>query len=163
MIDPKVFLETIIRPVLKASGTYSEAAEEMMLGTVAHESLMGTFSIQQGISEDRAAQGFFQIEEFTHADIWETYLSRKPEFSAYANELVKMCPGAVKLLQQNPMYSCFIARMKYWRSPEPMPAAGDLEGQAEYWFTHYNGSPENERAAKVANYIRDYKRLVLGE
>ncbi len=163
MINAQMFRETVIRPVLQASGTYSEAAEELMLGTMAHESDMGTYSIQQGIDEDRAAQGFFQVEKFTEADIWDTYLSRKPKFSAYAYELIKMCPGAVNLLRQNPLYNCFIARMKYWRSPSALPAVGDIKGQAEYWFKYYNGSPEDEREQKVAEYIRDYNQFVKGE
>lgn len=163
MIDPEVFRLTIIRPVLLASGTHSEAAEEMMLAIVAHESDMGTYSKQYGVPDSIGAQGFFQVERITEADIWDTYLSRKPKFEAYAKELIKLCPGAVNLLQQNPMYSCFIARMKLWRSPKALPAANDISGLAHYWFDHYNGSPEDEREQKVAEFIRDYKQFVLGE
>ncbi|MEY8240053.1 MAG: hypothetical protein RPT25_06890 [Cycloclasticus sp.] len=163
MISAQIFRETIVRPVLQASGTYSEAAEELMMGTVAHESDMGTYSVQQGIDADRAAQGFFQVERFTEADIWETYLNRKPRFKSYAMALIKLCPCANELLRENPLYSCFIARMKYWRSPAVLPAADDIQGLAEYWFDHYNGSPDNEREQKVAEFIRDYELFVQGE
>lgn len=160
MIDPNVFRETIIRPVLLASNTHSPSAEEMLLAIVAHESDMGRYSVQVGIDADRAAQGFFMVEKPTEQDAWKTYLERKPRFKAYALELLKLCPGAVEPLRENPLYACFIARMKLWRTPAPLPAADDITGIAHYWFDHYNGSPENEREAKVAEFIRDYKLFV---
>lgn len=160
MISPDVFRETIIKPVLLASGTHSEAAEQLLLAIVAHESDMGTYSKQFGIAEEHAAQGFFMVEKPTEADTWETYLNRKPKFKAFAMELLKLCPNAREPLRENPLYACFIARMKLWRNPAPLPAAGDLEGMAHYWFDHYNGSPEDEREQKVAEFIRDYEHFI---
>lgn len=163
MIDPKIFREAVIRPVLLGSGTHSKNAEEMMLAIAAHESDMGRFSVQTGITPERAAQGFFMVEKPTEADIWERYLERKPEFKAYAMELIKLCPGAKSLLRENPLYACFMARMKLWMVPKPLPSFDDIEAIAHYWFDYYNGSPEGERAQKVAEFIRDYKLFVKGE
>ena len=160
MINPTLFRETIIRPVLLASNTHSPAAEEMLLAIVAHESDMGRYSVQFGIDADRAAQGFFMVEKPTEADMWETYLYRKPTFRAFALELLKLCPNAVEPLRENPLYACFIARMKLWRVKAALPAANDITAIAHYWFDHYNGSPEDEREAKVVEFIRDYKLFV---
>ncbi len=160
LINPTVFRETIIRPVLQVTNTYSLAAEEMMLAIVAHESDMGRYAVQFGIEESRAAQGFFMVEKPTEADIWQTYLERKPNFKADALELLKLCPNAKEPLRENPLYACFIARMKLWRTPAPLPAADDITAIAHYWFDHYNGSPEDEREAKVEEFIRDYKLFV---
>lgn len=162
MINPDVFRQTVIRPVLMASATHSAAAEELMLAIVAHESDMGTYSRQEGIDDAIGAQGFFQVERTTEADIWDTYLNRKPMFKDYAMELIKLCPGTKNLLRENPLYSCFIARMKLWRNPAPLPAAHDINGLAAYWFDHYNGSPEDEREQKIAEFIRDYNHFVKG-
>lgn len=160
MIDPNTFRETIIRPVLLSSNTHSLAAEEMLLAIAAHESDMGRYSVQVGIDADRAAQGFFMIEKPTEVDTWTTYLGRKPRFKAYALELLKLCPGAKEPLRENPLYACFIARMKLWRVKAALPAADDITAIAHYWFDHYNCSPEDEREAKVAEFIRDYKLFV---
>lgn len=163
MIGPAVFREAIIRPVLQMSNTWSEAAEELMMAIVAHESDMGTYSIQQGISVERAAQGFFMVEKPTEADIWDTYFNRRTDFKEVALELLKLCPNAAEPLRENPCYACFMARMKLWRTPAPLPPADDLNGLAHYWFDHYNGSPENEREQKVAEFIRDYKHFIENE
>ena len=160
MINSEFFRLSIIRPVLLATNTHSEAAEEMMLAIVAHESDMGRYDVQVGIDAARAAQGFFMVEKPTEADIWQTYLERKPNFKADALELLKLCPGAKEPLRENPLYACFIARMKLWRSPSALPDADDITAIAHYWFDHYNGSPEDEREAKVAEFIRDYKLFV---
>jgi len=163
VIDPKIFRETVIRPVLLASGTHSEAAEEMLLAIAAHESDMGTYSKQVGIDDARAAQGFFMVEKPTEADIWDTYLIRKDSFRRFALELLKLCPNAQEPLRENPMYAAFMARMKLWREPKKLPPASDIVAMAHYWFDHYNGSPENEREQKVAEFISDYNHFVKGE
>lgn len=160
MIDTEIVRTGLIRPVLILSGTHSEDAEEMMLAIMAHESRMGTYSKQFGVSDQIAAQGFFQVERPTERDIWDTYLSRKPEFKRIASELLKLCPEVGEPLQQNPYYNCFMARMKLWRSPEKLPSRKDVEAMAHYWFDHYNGSPEDERAHKVQNFIHDYQDFV---
>jgi len=160
VIDANFFLQVVIRPVLLATGTHSADAERLLLAIVAHESDMGRYSIQQGISESRAAQGFFMVEKPTEADIWETYLSRKPTFHGHAIEFLKLCPNATEPLRQNPFYACFMARMKLWREPTSIPKDATIEQLAEYWFDFYNGSPESERAQKVAEFINDYKTFV---
>ncbi len=163
LINSTLFRLTVIRPVLIASGTYSEDAEEMLLAIVAHESDMGRYSVQQGISPDKAAQGFFMVEKPTEDDIWSTYLNRKHSFAKFAHELLKLCPNSKEALRENPFYACFMARMKLWRQPKPLPDKNNIELMAHYWFDYYNGSPELERDKKVAEFISDYNLFIKSE
>ena len=61
----------IIIPTLQFIGLYSESAVNLLLGTAAQESHMGTYLTQiKG-----PALSIYQIEPKTHADIWKNYLS----------------------------------------------------------------------------------------
>jgi len=31
-----------------------------------------------------------------------------------------------------------VCRLCYYRKPDPLPKAGDIEGQAAFWTQHYN-------------------------
>lgn len=60
-------------------------------------------------------------------------------------------------LVTNLAYAAALCRAHYFRRPEPLPAAGDVEGQAAYWKRHYNtrfgkGTPDQ--------YVRDWRELV---
>ena len=40
-------------------------------------------------------------------------------------------------LSINLMYGAAVCRLCYYRQPEALPEAGDLEGQAAFWKQHY--------------------------
>ena len=54
-------------------------------------------------------------------------------------------------------YSVAMARLKYWRDPEPLPQAGDIEGLAHYWKDHYNS---HLGKGTVEEFIENYQRFV---
>ena len=41
-------------------------------------------------------------------------------------------------LATNLMYGAAVCRLCYYRKPDALPAAGDIEGQAAFWKQHYN-------------------------
>ena len=41
-------------------------------------------------------------------------------------------------LATNPMYGAAVCRQCYYRKPDALPAAGDIEGHANFWKKHYN-------------------------
>ena len=41
-------------------------------------------------------------------------------------------------LATNLMYGAAVCRLCYYRQPEALPEAGDIEGQAAFWKQHYN-------------------------
>ena len=57
-------------------------------------------------------------------------------------------------LSGNLLYACAMARLVYARHPDPLPAAGDLEAQAELYKRVYNTAGG---AATTAEYVANYK------
>jgi len=134
----------IIRPTLLVLGLHSPEAEELMIGTCAHESLGGTYLKQvSGI-----ALGAWQMEPSTHNDIWKSYL---PNQTFIVNKLIDYCKlrdslgrdALTGLSRPDPnmmiyhlRYACAMARIHYHRKPEPIPK--DLDAQALYYKLYWN-------------------------
>ena len=93
------------------------------------------------------AAGFWQMEwglaTTTYEDCWTNFLNF-PANRAVASAVlafggcVSQPPGS--LMQTNMLFACAMARIKYWRSPLPLPAASDAAGMAGYWKDVYNSS-----------------------
>lgn len=144
------FLEYIIRPTLKRLdfGRNDEAVENLLLGTAIVES--------QGLTYLHQIKGpalsLYQIEPETHEDIWNNYLSYRPDLASkvrsFASQrwFTESNAAMNQELITNLAYSTVIARVHYMRVPEKIP--NDLQGQAAYWKTHYNtangkGNPDH--------------------
>ena len=41
-------------------------------------------------------------------------------------------------LDTNLMYGAAVCRLCYYPKPDPLPEAGDVEGQGKFWKKHYN-------------------------
>ena len=41
-------------------------------------------------------------------------------------------------LAANLLYGLAVCRVIYYRRPEPLPEAGDIEGQGAFWKQHHN-------------------------
>ena len=144
----------VVRPTLKHLGMWSEAAEELMMGTLAQESAMGKFYKQIG---GGPAVGFFQVEPNTEEDVWETFLQYQSDTRTKITELVNLCPGTDDPLMSNPAYTCAIARCVYYRQAEALPAADDTAGLAAYWKKYYNTV---HGKGTVTEFIHNYKKMV---
>lgn len=144
MIFPDHLRELLIRPVLQPVGLWSEAAENLLLGTMAAESL-GVYLTQIG---GGPARGLFQMEGPTHRDNWENFLVYKADLAGYVRQFI---PPACKQTHPNfgvwatdealvysMAYALLQARIKYYRVPEALPDANDLWALAHYWKDHYN-------------------------
>lgn len=147
----------IIRSTLQLTkNLWSPAAEELLLGTAAHESHLGTYLHQiKG-----PALGPFGMEPATEQDIWKNYLHFRPH---RIDEIMFIC-GVVmpsdSALGADLRYQILMARLHYRRIKAPLPHADDLSGQAEYWDKHYNRNPTK---GFPPQYIADYLRLVRPE
>src|SRR5882757_814136 len=91
-VDPDAFARTSIRPSLITINLWSAAAEQLLLGTAIHESEGFRFRKQR----NGPALGVFQMEPFTHNDIWNTYLSYHPTLATQVTSLLSS-PKAKKL------------------------------------------------------------------
>jgi len=161
-------LRDLIRTVLLGIDPpikYSNSAENLLLLTAAQESHAGTYIKQIG----GPALGIFQMEPDTHYDIWMNYIQYNPglrtianKFSAFDDPLYHENDFAFRRNAQqlvwNLNYAVILARIHYYRVPEPLPEYDDVLGLAEYWKQHYN-TPLGRGTVKEA--VENYERLVL--
>lgn len=152
MIDPKQLRLEVIRPVLKATGMWSQAAENLLMGTAAQESACGKYLRQL---EDGPARGIFQMEPDTLDDIYVNYLEFRPDLRGAVDAYLIPSMGQADNLIFNLAYATLMCRVHYRRVPDALPNADDLRGLAAYWKRFYNtpmgkGKPEEF----VANYMR---------
>jgi hypothetical protein len=133
-----------VRPTLKAIDMWSEAAENLLLGTIALESAGGEYLRQWPRGP---ALGICQVEIATHLDCWVNWLDYLPDVSAKVLRLVPpmyrlpgtdKAPVAPQALVGCPMYCIAIARIKYRRVSEPLPAPTDWPALERYHKRHYN-------------------------
>ena len=147
-------LRALIRLTLIDFGHWSEEAEELILGTIAHESHLGKYRRQVG---GGPALGICQMEPATEIDCWGNYLAYHPDLSVAIKRISGILGPNKAALENNDKYAILMCRVKYMRSKLAIPHADDLEAQAEYWFHIYNGSGDVE---KVTQYMADYHYLV---
>lgn len=84
------------------------------------------------------ARGFWQMEKFTHDDIWATFMPYNPDIAQSVKNILNGIQPSSDLLPISDIYACMMARIKIYRAPPPLPAAGDEIGWASYWKTYYN-------------------------
>lgn len=149
-IDAKQLKLYVIVPTLAKIGLYSDAAVNLLLGTCAQESQMGTYLKQI----NGPALGIYQCEPDTHDDIWDNYLKYKPELSA---KVYSIDAREETHLITNLAYATAIARIHYLRAPDALPEANDIESMAHYYKNYYNTA---NGAATIEQFIVNYKRYV---
>ena len=146
----------IARPVLEKLDMWSPAAENLIVGTAAHETHF-QFLDQITSRNDETlgpAYGIFQIEPATHDDVLR-YLDSRPEIRIKVLNFLAPWPDHARQLVTNYGYATAIARIKYWMFPEPLPLADDIPGLAAYWKQFYN-TPAGK--GTVQQFIDDYER-----
>lgn len=133
MIDVSQFKQFVIEPALRAIGLYSASAGELLLGTALQESKL-TYLHQLG---GGPACGVFQMEPNTYKDIWNNYLKYKPDLVGKISRAAGPNKNAQSMIADL-VFAAMMCRVHYLRVPAALPAAGDYEGQAEYWKKYYN-------------------------
>jgi hypothetical protein len=127
--------EYVIRPALQYIELWSQAAENLVLGTALVESNAEYLHQVKG-----PALGLWQMEPATHDDIHENFLKYRATLRELIHELQTPSPitvGANELIG-NLYYGAAMCRVQYWRSPMPLPNAKDAQGMAELWKAAYN-------------------------
>jgi type VI secretion system secreted protein VgrG len=126
----------VIKPALDALAL--GVLEPLLTGTLAHESLGGTYLSQLG---GGPAMGPFQMEGATHDDIWTQYL---PHESMLTSRLMILCSMSTKpkaeMLRTNLLYAAAMCAILYkWRLDQhrqSMPQT--IEDCAKAWKQYYN-------------------------
>lgn len=153
------FREKTIRPTLEDVSAESgvplagTAAEELLLGTALHES--GGLRYREQLRGP--ALGLFQVEPFTHDDMWRYLDARKPALAKTIRTFFTPAGDKIEaaLLRADDGYAVIMARVKYLSVPAALPPAGDLAAQAAYWKKYYN-TPLGK--GTVEQYIADWHR-----
>ena len=127
-------LSLVIRPALSKINLWSPSAEELVLGTAIVESGL-TYIRQWG---DGPALGLWQVEPSTQNDLYTNFLNYQPEHESALMELRAPNLSMDENLATNLMYGAAVCRLCYYRKPDALPEAGDIEGQAAFWKQHYN-------------------------
>ena len=152
MMDVDQFRHEIVRPVIRHMGLWSPAAENLLVGTAIVES--GLRYVRQ--LGGGPALGFFQMEPATHDDIWVRYLSHREDLAEKASHYTGASVIDAQRLVWNTGYACAMARVHYWRRPEPLPHEDDIDGLAAYWKQHFNTRAGAGKAVKFASQYRKH-------
>lgn len=158
-LHPPHLRELIIRPTLEQLGFWSEAAENLLMGTAAQESRMGTYLKQLGLGP---ALGIFQMEPATYADHWIHFIRFKPSLAAALCRIAGVREGLhppAELMIGNLNFAAAMARVHYLRRPEALPPATDVDKLGRYWKAHYN---THLGRGTVEEFVENYERFVGG-
>ena len=129
-------------------GVNTPAAIELLMGTAAAESALGTYLYQ---FNNGPAMGPFQMERKTHIWLWD-YLQRRPRIATY---IQKVCPYPNDYkLRFDLGYQIVMTRLKYWTIPESLPDPKDIEAMARYWKKYYNTS---EGKGTIGSFVNCYE------
>ena len=114
-----------IGPTLRRLKLYSPAAEMLLLGTAIAESTVGGETYLRQIRGP--ALGIYQIEPATHDDIWRNFLAHRSKLRARVRHVMCLAAEREGQLIWNLAYATAIARLVYYRRPDPLPPTGDIE------------------------------------
>ena len=140
-------------PALKTIGMDSQAARELVLGTGIKESgLMNRRQIGGG-----PACGLWQMQPDTFECHWSDYVEQDARLKAALRSLTHHGgdPTSADLIVSD-RFAAALCRVHYARVSEPLPEAGDLEGQAEYWKRHYNTCAGHGKTSEYIRLWNDY-------
>ncbi len=122
-LDATQLRQMVIKPALEKLGLWSTAAEELVLGTAIVESSL-VYIRQHGAGP---ALGLWQVEPTTHDDLHANYLSYRQELSSRLMDLQSPALSMDENLATNLMYDTAVCRLCYYRQPEALPEAGDID------------------------------------
>ena len=153
--DHHQFRAAVIQPALTEIGLYSADAEELLILTMATESLGGYYLFQKG----GPALGVFEMEPATHDDLWRTTIHPRAELYKTMHDLYfPLQPTiAASVMVYNLKYAAAMARIFYFRAPDALPPASDVNALANYYKKYWNTALG---AAEIQNVIDNYHRFI---
>lgn len=158
MISAKHLRRYIIQPVLEHLSAWNPAlsgvrAENLLLGTAAHESRLGYYLRQEPRGP---ARGIYQMERLTEGDLYG-WVQARPALATLVNEWTLYDGPEDEELVGNLYLATAYARLYYWRAPEALPPSTDIPGIAALWKLRWN-TPRG--AGTVQEFIGNYARYV---
>lgn len=142
-MHPHELLDHIIRPTLKQLDENtpehrnrfgSPAAQQLLLATAAQESRCGEY-VQQ---IKGPAVGIYQMEPDTIQDLYDNYLKHRINLLPAYYRFQISGLGVNFQLHSNMAFATALARLQYFRFPEPLPELNDRQGMWLYYKTWWN-------------------------
>ena len=156
MINPQHIIKYVIRPTLEHLGMYSEAAENLLIGTAMHESELEALHQKHG-----PAIGLWQMEPTTHYDLWEIYIDGRHNIKSLVRQLAGAKYIGMRLdpdeMHGNLNYACAMARITYYRHSEPLPDKDDIEGLGRYYKKYFNSELGK---ATPQDFVNAYNKVI---
>ena len=144
----------VIRPTLAELRLPSaEAAEALLLGTVAQETELARLAQ----SPSGPARGFFQIEPGCFDDLFKNFLNSRIDLRDRALEFAVPHCDLFDQVTWNLRFAAAIARLVYYRAPDYLPDATDLPGLAAFYKRHWNTAAGK---ATEAEFIENFNRYI---
>lgn len=156
----KNHIRGLIRTHLQMVGLHTGELEELLMGTCAQESDLGTYLKQLG---GGPALGIFQMEPPTYNDIMQIVMPvlplkvRQQLRNHYGIDTFRTPPPERMVYDLG--FAAIMAALQYWRyrNIRKIPDSHDIVGQAHYWKDYYNTS---RGRGTVQEYIKNYYKYV---
>lgn len=150
--------ELIIKPCLETLGDDSEAAEKLLAGTAAQESLAN----QQCYGEQRQGLGIYRITAEQHIAVWDKYLIRFPELASRVRGFAsqqQFLKNPHNELIGNLSYATAVAWMIYRANGVDTSKTAEVNNLAQLWATHFDNGTGCAR--NIEEFITTYRTAVL--
>ena len=152
--------ELIIKPYLQGLGEYSEVAENLLLGTAAQESLLGSHCYYA----QSKGMGMYRITAEKHRELWDAYLVQFPDLASQQRGLAsqqQFLKNPHGELMSNLIYTTGMAWMIYRRAAIDTSKPLDLPALAQLWANHFDNGTSSPRNAD--EFMQTYRNLVTGD
>lgn len=144
----------VVRDTLKYLEQWSQAVENLLVGTAIQESGLG-FCLKEG-----RRLGIYHISPSAHRAAWDHYLVHHPELASLVRGLAGQHAFLVNPhgeLLTNLKYATAIAWSIYMKAECDLPEANDLEALGHFWHKHFHAGT----TSRASDFVRNYRDLGL--
>lgn len=149
----------VVRPALNAIDLWTQAAENLVLGTFMKESeLRSLRQVPAG-----PALGLAQFESATHHSMWVHSIPGIQGMMLKLWRLLRVCDitddpwPSDEALVTNLLYAAAMCRLRYYIAPERLPLENDPMAMAQYWLKYYNAGGKGTVEAALPHFKRACK------
>ncbi len=160
MVDYYQYRKWVVIPVCTRLGLWSQAAENLILGTALVESKLIYIDQIDKAGKPGPAYGLQQMEGFTHRDLYSTILTKDKDLRRKVIEFASFFSSEIpdpREMVWNMAYAVAMCRVFYRRVKEALPAADDALALANYHKKYYN---TYLGATKVSESVKYFEQVI---
>lgn len=152
--------EQVIKPYLELMGENSAAAQNLLLGTAAQESLLGAHCY----CSQTHGFGLYRITAEKHVELWDKYLVQFPDLASQLRGLAsqqQFLKTPHRELISNLLYATGIAWMIYRRCGIETNKTIKFSDLALLWATHFDNGTDTHR--NPDDFMHSYRTFLLSD